>query len=97
MQQIRILTAPEVTGPWTPSLLVDLPAFETTIPPWGWHPQESQPKQNLLYYAAKLHPELSSNDSDELVVTYCSNVLGAFPAPVEYIPRFVRVSLKQDK
>ena len=32
----------------------------------------------------------------ELVVSYCANVLGDWPAPADYTPRFLRVVLRRE-
>jgi len=106
--QITIYAASEVTGPWTPTVVVDVPFMEKTITSWGWikKPRKEAgeagkdivvPKEpHHLYYAAKFHPELSLDDSKELVLTYCANVLGEWPSSKDYTPRFVRMRLRQD-
>jgi hypothetical protein len=39
--------------------------------------------------------ESEKGKEKELVVSYCANVLGDWPAPADYTPRFVRVSLRR--
>lgn len=78
-------SAPEPTGPWTRTIVLDIEAAEA-------NQQQQEPKRRL-YYAAKLHPELSG--SGDLVVTYCANVLGDWPTPKDYTPRFFRLQLRR--
>ncbi len=58
---IGLRTAPALTGPWSPPVVV-------------YRPPESDGEQPLVY-AAKAHPELAGPDAADLVVTYATNSL----------------------
>ena len=82
-------------SPLPPSLLPFLPPS-----PQGYN---TGPKSRL-FYAAKFHPELArppflppslKEGEHELILTYCANVLGDWPAPSDYTPRFLRVVLRE--
>lgn len=100
--QVILWTAPEPTGPWTRNVALDVEGTEraqeqeeldklkATLPPGTSVPG---PKRRL-FYAAKIHTELSSKD--DLVLTYCANVLGDWPTPKDYTPRFFRLDFRRN-
>jgi hypothetical protein len=76
--------AENLTGPW--SDLLDV-----------YTPPESR-AQNPFVYAAKAHPQLTTGDASELVITYATNsfdpaVLLRPEGQALYWPRFVRVAM----
>ena len=81
--RIDVWTASNVTGPWTSTLVYEIPT------PW-------RNTTKYLNYAAKSHPELVASSSDEIVFSYMTNSwrLGVLFEPDEvrtYVPRFVRL------
>ncbi|MFO0894914.1 MAG: DUF4185 domain-containing protein [Phycisphaerales bacterium] len=56
---VGIRTAPELTGPWSPPVVIH-------------RPRESQGEHPFVY-AAKAHPELTAPQAGALVITYATN------------------------
>eukprot|EP01006_Ploeotia_vitrea_P055225 TRINITY_DN67974_c6_g14_i1.p1 TRINITY_DN67974_c6_g14~~TRINITY_DN67974_c6_g14_i1.p1 ORF type:complete len:391 (+),score=17.90 TRINITY_DN67974_c6_g14_i1:13-1185(+) len=81
--QVQLFLARNITGPWKgPYTVYDIPA------PWATKP--------VFCYAPKIHPELSTNQSSELLFTYMSNSPGInylTTHPEIYIPQIVRLKL----
>ncbi len=84
---IGIRTAPRLTGPWTKPITV-------------YRPSESSGPRPFVY-AAKAHPELQGENSNELLVTYATNSFEFGDLFTEngrrtlYWPRFVSVVIDE--
>lgn len=56
-------------------------------------------QQQQLFFASldkdKKEKEEAPTREKELVLSYCANVLGDWPAPADYTPRFLRVVLRR--
>lgn len=84
--EILLTVAPDPAGPWSePVCVYEIPEFDLGIP-------------NVIAYAARPHPELSTRPG-EMVVTYATNIFGSI-APLFtpeglaiYYPRFARIRL----
>lgn len=78
-RDILIRSAPKPWGPWSePQKIYTCPGFEKN--------------PNMLFYAAKHHPELSR--TNELVISYATNSLNfedLFSDAALYFPKFVRI------
>lgn len=61
--------------------------------------QKQQQKQQQLFFASVNEDEdgpQKKPQTKELVLSYCANVLGDWPAPADYTPRFLRVVLTRE-
>jgi hypothetical protein len=84
-KNIVVRTAPQPHGPWSPATIL------YRCPEEDWH-------ENIFCYAAKAHPEISS-DPHELIVTYVTNSMDFNQIESDarlYRPRFLRVRFKSD-
>ncbi|MCH9681259.1 MAG: DUF4185 domain-containing protein [Deltaproteobacteria bacterium] len=83
---IAVRTAPALTGPFTAAQQVFTPAESLEPEPF--------------VYAAKAHPQLVTDDPQELLITYATNTfdfwaLFSEPGLTRYWPRFVRLRLER--
>ncbi|MCB9782397.1 MAG: DUF4185 domain-containing protein [Candidatus Omnitrophica bacterium] len=85
---VYLSTAPELTGPWSePTCVYQVPEHQIEI------------EGDVISYAVRPHPELS-NQPGEIVLTYATNLFGAFfPLFTEagydiYWPRFIRIQVE---
>lgn len=78
---VYLLTAPEITGPWTSTKIYDIPA------PWN--------QKGIFCYSVLSHPELETK-SNEIVFSFMSNGPwdDLLPNLWLYVPQFVRVDVQ---
>lgn len=84
-----VMTAKELTGPWSEAAPFYMPPHYAEVP------------MNIMWYAARPHPELSSRPN-ELVVSYATNscdgiepLFGTKEGAEIYRPRFIRVRVSK--